>query len=78
MTQLIVSLDDKTLLPGVKSAIRMLRGVTSVKVCPEERTPNATTLKAMHEVENGDTIVCDTMSDYLKLVGYGVQEQGLS
>lgn len=74
MAQLIVSLDDKTLLPNVKAAIRMLRGVTSVKVCKDEAKPNAKTLQAMREVENGDTVVCDTMDDYLKLVGYGVQD----
>lgn len=66
MAQLIVSLDDKALLPDVKAAIRMLRGVSSVKVCKEEKVPNAKTLQAMREVENGDTIVCDTMDDYLK------------
>lgn len=74
MAQLIVSLDDKALLPGVRAAIRMLRGVTSVKVCKEESKPNAKTLQAIHEVESGDTIVCDTMDDYLKLVGYDVQD----
>lgn len=74
MTQLIVSLDDKALLPNVKAAIRMLRGVTSVEVCREEKTPNAKTLQAMREVESGDTVVCDTMDDYLKLVGYDVQD----
>lgn len=74
MAQLIVSLDDNTLLPSVKAAIRMLRGVTSVKVCKEEKAPNAKTLQAMREVENGDTVVCDTMDDYLKLVGYDVQD----
>lgn len=75
MTQLIVSLDDKALLPDVKAAIRMLRGVTSVEVCKEEKKePNAKTLQAMREVESGDTIVCDTMDDYLKLVGYDVQD----
>lgn len=74
MTQLIVSLNDETLLPGVKAAIRMLRGVSSVKVCKEENKPNAQTLQAMHEVESGDTIMCDTMDDYLKLVGYDVSD----
>lgn len=73
MTQLIVSLDDQKLLPNVKAAIRMLRGVASVKVCKNEPTLNPKTLQAMREVENGDTIVCDTMEEYLKLVGYDVQ-----
>lgn len=74
MAQLIVSLDDKALLPGVKAAIRMLRGVTSVKVCKEVSKPNAKTIRAMREVESGDTVICDTMDDYLKLVGYGIQD----
>lgn len=74
MTQLIVALDDNTLLPDVKAAIRMLRGVISVKECKREATPNMTTLQAMHEAKSGDTIVCETMDDYLKLVGYGVQD----
>lgn len=32
------------------------------------------TIRAMREVESGDTVICDTMDDYLKLVGYGIQD----
>lgn len=74
MTQLIVSLEDKSLLDNVKAAISMLRGVSSVKECEQTPTPNQTTLQAIRDVENGNTIVCDTMDDYLKLVGYGIQD----
>ncbi len=74
MEQLIVSLDDNAALSKVKNAIGMLKGVSSVKVNRLKQKPNATTIKAINEVKNGDTIVCDTMEDYLKLVGYGIQD----
>ena len=34
-------------------------------------------IRAMREVESGDTVICDTMDDYLKLVGYGIQDWGI-
>lgn len=74
MTQLIVSLEDQKMLGKVKTAISMLRGVASVKLCKTGNTPNKKTLQAMHEAETEDTIVCDTMDDYLKLVKHGVQD----
>lgn len=74
MEQLIVSLDDNAALSKVKNAIGMLKGVSSVKVSRLKQKPNATTIKAINEAKNGDTIVCDTMDDYLKLVGYGIQD----
>lgn len=74
MTQLIVSLDDATLLNNVKTAIRMLRGVKSVKVYNDNVKPNSKTIKAMQEAESGNTIVCDNIEEYLKLVDYGLQD----
>lgn len=52
----------------------MLRGVASVKVYNKENEPNTTTVQAMHEAESGDTILCDTMEDYLKLVDHDIQD----
>lgn len=60
IAQSIVPLEDKILMSGVKAAIRMLRGITPVKVCKDEAKPNAKTLQAMREVESGDTTVCGT------------------
>lgn len=74
MTQLIVSLEDRNMLNKVKTAISMLRGVASVKVYNKENEPNTTTVQAMHEAESGDTILCDTMEDYLKLVDHDIQD----
>lgn len=75
MTQLTVSIDDisPSSLRDVKRAIRMLRGVRSVRE-QRARKANPVTLKAMKAAEAGDTIVCEDMQAYLKLVGYEVQD----
>ena len=74
MTQLIVSVEETSLLSDIRKAIKLLRGVASVSVGHEVDVPNPTTLKAMHEAETGQTIVCDTMEDYLKLVSDELQD----
>lgn len=74
MTQLIVSVEDTATLRDVKKAITMLRGVSCVRVNRQRKayTPNAETIKAIEEVERGETIKCGTMEGYCKLVGYDV------
>ena len=75
MTQLIVSVDDVATLRDVKKAISLLRGVTAVKVGRKsEDGPNAATLKAMQEAESGDTIKCNGLDEYLKLVSDGIHD----
>ncbi len=68
MTQLIVSLDDNSMVSDIKKAIRLLKGVASVKVTKTIDTPNPTTIKAIEDVESGNTIRCNDFDDYLKLV----------
>ncbi len=68
MTQLIVSLEDASMLSEIKKAIRLLRGVVSVKVAETSAKPNATTVEAIEELNNGQTIVCEDFESYLKLV----------
>ena len=50
MTQLIVSINDNSMLSEIKHAIGMFRGVVSVTERDNNYTPNETTLKAMNEV----------------------------
>ena len=69
MTQLIVNVEDISLLGELKRAIMMLRGVGSIT----ERTditivPNETTLRAMEEAKDGKTIKCSSFEEYLKVV----------
>lgn len=68
MTQLIVSLEDASMLSEIKKAIRLLRGVVSVKVAEAPAVPNAMTVEAIEELNNGHTIVCEDFESYLKLV----------
>lgn len=68
MTQLIVSLEDNSMLSEIKRAILMLRGVTSVRDTQPTEIVNPNTLKALNELENGETVVCEDFNEYLKLV----------
>lgn len=76
MTQLAVSLENTSpsALEEIKRAIALLRGVVSVKVINTDERLNVETVKAIEEAERGDTVKCNDMDDYLKLVGYGVQD----
>lgn len=76
MTQLAVSLENTSpsALEEIKRAIALLRGVVSVKVINTDERLNVETVKAIEEAERGDTVKCNDMDEYLKLVGYGVQD----
>ena len=56
MTQLIVTIEDASLLPDLKKAIKMLRGVGNISVKKAETSLNETTLRAMRDVKEGRTI----------------------
>lgn len=45
MTQLIVTIEDASLLPDLKKAIKMLRGVGNISVKKAETSLNETTLR---------------------------------
>lgn len=67
MTQLIVDVEDISLLAELKRAIMMLKGVGSIT----ERTDiafNEITLEAMNDAKMGNTIKCHSFEEYLKLV----------
>ncbi len=66
MTQLMVSVENPEMIRDIKKAIRMIRGVVSVRL--QKPAPNATTLAAINEVEDGDGIFCDSFDEYLKTI----------
>ena len=68
MTQLIVNVEDVSLLAELKRAITMLRGVGSIVEKTDEAVPNKTTLKAMNEAKKGKTIKCSNFEEYLNAV----------
>lgn len=65
MTQLIVSIDNPSMLEDIRAAIRMIRGVVSVS---PNQTPNDTTIAAINDAKAGNTIHCGTFDSYKKLV----------
>ena len=50
----------------------MLRGVADVKVF--KNSAASKTMKAIKEMRNGDTVICQNMDEYLKLVSDEVQD----
>jgi hypothetical protein len=68
MTQLIVTIEDASLLPDLKKAIKMLRGVSAISVQKSEKKPNKTTLHAMQDAIKGQTIKCESFEEYLEKV----------
>lgn len=68
MKQLIVTVEDASLLSDLKRAIKMLRGVSDISVKKEEKACNATTLRAMKDVKEGRTIKCTNFNEYLDKV----------
>ncbi len=55
MKQIILTVEDNSLVPKLKAAVKMLQGVVSVKVInKEEKTkPNKETLEAIEEIRSG-------------------------
>lgn len=69
MKQLIVNVEDISLLSELKQAIKMLRGVGAILERDEEKEcVNKDTLQAIEDAKAGRTIKCDTFEDYLDLV----------
>lgn len=68
MAQLIVTVEDVSLLSDLKKAIKMLRGVDSISVRKTEHTLNKTTLRAMQDAKERRTVKCKSFEDYLEKV----------
>ena len=68
MTQLIVTIEDASLLPDLKKAIKMLRGVGNISVKKAAGPLNETTLRAIRDVKEGRTIKCKSFEEYMETV----------
>lgn len=70
MTQIIVNIEDASLLNDIKRAIAMLRGVVSIVENKNAALDsNNTTIEAINDAKDGNTIKCNSFEDYLNLVG---------
>lgn len=68
MTQLIVSLEDTSMLSDIKKAIRMLRGVVSVREAEKDSFELSDEAKKRIELSreqyrNGDVVACATKEE---------------
>ena len=68
MTQLILNIEDASLLTQIKKACSLMRGVGSIAVKKDVAMPNKTTRKAMEEAKKGDIVKCGSFEEYLKCV----------
>lgn len=69
MIQLILNIEDTSLLSQIKKACVFMRGVGTIYSCKRnEAMPNKATRKAMEEAKMGDTIKCANFEEYLKSV----------
>lgn len=55
MTQIVLTVEDNSLVPKLKAAVKMLQGVVGVKVVDDEEKPNFNreTMEAIEELRSG-------------------------
>lgn len=68
MPQLIVTVEDASLLSDLKKAIKMLRSVGDISIRKSDMSLNEKTLRPMRDVKEGKTIKCKNFEDYLDKV----------
>ncbi len=69
MAQLVVSVDDISLLRNIQNAISLLRGVSEVKLATDDsEILNETTVKAIEASRRGELTYCSDFDDYLAKV----------
>ena len=66
-TQMIVTLDQDAIIPDIKRAMRLMRGVLSIRMVRPKRAANAISpslaqqmTQAREEYANGETISCNS------------------
>lgn len=66
MTQLIVSIDNPSMIADIRKAIKMIKGVVAVKA--DKPKLNKTTIAAIKDAAEGNTIHCGAFENYKNLV----------
>lgn len=66
MTQIILNIEDKSLLPGLRKILSNLNGVT---IASTRKTHKAGTLsRAVNEVRNGQVTKANSVSDLMTML----------
>jgi len=69
MTQLLVSIEDASLLRKIQNAISLLKGVSNVEIATNEcEILNETTVEAIEASRRGELIYCSDFEEYLEKV----------
>ena len=71
--QMIVTLDRNAIVPDIKRAMRLMRGVLSIRMVRSKKTDNTISpalarqiKKAREEYANGETIACNNPQEMLQ------------
>lgn len=65
MTQILIQIEDTTLLSSIKKVLKSIQGVSIKEI--QESKPNFDTLKAMSEAKNGKKVIrCTSTKDLIK------------
>ena len=72
-TQMIVTLDQDAIIPDIKRAMRLMRGVLSIRMVRPKRAANAISpslaqqmTQAREEYANGETIACNNPQEMIQ------------
>ena len=62
-----ITLEENAVVSDIKKALKMIRGVASVRVANPSKTeiPNKTTIKAINDVKAGKTFKASSVDDLL-------------
>ena len=62
-----ITLEENAVVSDIKKALKMIRGVASVRVANSSKTeiPNKTTIKAINDVRAGKTFKASSVDDLL-------------
>ena len=63
MTQIILNIEDKSMLPGLRKVLSNLNGVTIAKT---PRTRKGTLVRAVEDVRKGRLTKADSVADLMK------------
>lgn len=71
--QMIVTLERNAIVPDIKRAMRLMRGVLSIRMVRQKKTDNTISpalarqiKKAREEYANGETIACNNPQEMLQ------------
>lgn len=69
-----VSVDDTSVLPKIKSALKCFKGVVSVRSSNKRSAASCKTLDAIRELETGDYRQFDSFDDFVTAMNHEIYD----